>query len=787
MANFEPKWDLIADDNTIQEGQSTYFRLRVSKNNNSDSTSYKLAQNEVIQFIFTITGSGETLEERDFVITAGEKLSYMVKLTDLNTGSARTQGTHQINFSTKEYQLSGDYLDAWFFKIECVQDGVWDGPQSLRFNIDTISVISTEDDQIISNIPAGSTGVSTQVLNYSTANEVWLTPDLKTHGNNLYTIGGVGYGSESRLFVQAYGNSTVLNGVPSVYMPAYEVLEITEDEIPDEHITGAGTILLPDLSTGATEEIPLLVKDPAGNLIGTGMKFNTNNGQIVQTMLYDSEPVDAYIKIGITSVKGKDTDENSGFYPGKRFRAYNTWIAPDDVSDFYEVPEPGHLYQLKDTSVYPYVVSQDDVEGRAVTVFESSKWYNLGKYSDDLGAGIIGSTRIFRILLNDNSGTDISFETDSDLGQIHVGEYFGHTVYPKIVASGSDLITYTIKEDTSPDDITKFNLDLSSDGTLIGTAYAASKDFTANDDIPLEFDVVATGKNGNSITQRFKIRLVRGFGQNVISASILPALTLERQWFRMIASAAFSTAILYRESDPRYGVRRLPRIMLKENYTDTSLPWEGIKKTIKDLRNSIIDPVNGAPTPTGSFRLVLGNYKVRSALDNAGNVLYDVLYREVHPAGTQVPLSMSPMVYTDYSTSGIAEIHGLRQNIYTVLGEDTTNLLTDPTDLNNRGVVVDAISGLSDEMIDTVPRFMNHPYVEGNIKSEYFPCIVVAYLAAGQGEQFFNTLLQNNEHKEMLNTEFEVSGVEFSYFVQDNKRYKEDIFIAALKVPNLYK
>ena len=113
-------------------------------------------------------------------------------------------------------------------------------------------------------------------------------------------------------------------------------------------------------------------------------------------------------------------------------------------------------------------------------------------------------------------------------------------------------------------------------------------------------------------------------------------------------------------------------------------------------------------------------------------------------------------------------------------------MLTDPTDLNNRGIVVDAIGGLSDEMIDTVPRFMNHPYVEDNIQAEYFPAIVVAYLQPGQGETFFNTLIQNNEHGALLNYEFEVSGVEFSYFVQDNARYERENFTATLKVPNLF-
>lgn len=788
MANFEPQWDLIADTNTIQEGQTTYFRLRLKKSQStSPNNTYVLADDQYLEFTYNIVGAGETLEERDFIVTVGESTSSLVPIGNAGTGSTSTQGTHIVKFNTTSYDLSNvSYIDAYYFKIECPQDGIWDGPESLTFNIDSINVITLLDGQVANTLPSGVLGTTSSTLNYNTTNEVWLTPGLTTHGSNLYTIGGVGYGAESRLFVQAFGKSQTISGDTNVFMPAYEVLTILDSEKPNTHITGSGTILVPDLSAGLIEEIPLLVKDSTGNLVSTGLKFNGNNGQILQTMLYDSDPIDAYIKIRVVSVKRFYNTESDAYYVGKRFRAYHTWVAPSDTSDFHEEPTSGHLYQLKDTTTYPYVVGEETFEGNTVISYDPNKWYDLGIYNESLGSGIINNTRIFRIILNDNTGTDLSFETDSNLGTIHVGEYFGHTVYPKIVATGSDLVTYEINESTSPNDIRKYGLDLSADGLMIGTAYAVSSDFSANDDIKLEFDVVATGKNGKSLTQRFNITIVRGFGQNFISADIQPSLTMERTWFNTISTTAFSQAQYYRASDPRFGIRKIPRILLKENYVDTTKNWPGIKQTITNIRNGIVNTSSGAPTPDGSFRLVLGNYKVRSALDNIGNVLYDVLYREVHPEGTQVSLSLNPLVYTDYSNSIISEIFGLRQNVYLVVGEDTVNLLTDPTDLNNRGIVVDAIGGLSDEMIDTVPRFMNHPYIEDNIQPEYFPGIVVAYLQPGQGETFFNTLIQNNEHGALLNYEFEVTGVEFSYYVQDNARYERENFTATLKVPNLF-
>lgn len=1013
MANFEPKWDLIADTNTIKEGQTTYFRLRISKNQASSlNDEYKLGDDQYLQFTFNIVGSGETLEERDFNVSIGESTSSLVPIGEAGTGTPHIQGTHTIKLNRNDFVVSSavPYIDAFYFKIECPQDGIWDGPESLRFNIDSINEITLLDGQIANTQPSGVLGVTTQLLNYNTVDEIWLTPGLTTHGTNLYTIGGVGYGAESRLFVQAFGASQRINGVQNVFMPAYEIQDISMSDIPSTHITGSGTILVPDeessvpipdypitLGTarnqinsfymknvatslngagciiqgtsltdhnndlyysyairiyGSTGGIPLKLMCPAecesiyvgtagavnsgginsalyeltettiessnligrcdiygnvkhepqnivlypglsstqmviyirikvqtdncppwiafnitpstgnfsikssntldnriyinqnstaldvvgldnifhaavagsgwttsynannnlnqatnniepvnipkseensilivdinGNYVQSGLKFNAN-GQLVQTFLYDSDPVDAYFTAKIVSLRDYYNSEADAYYVGKRFRAYQTWICPQDISNFSTAPTPGHLYQLKDTTVYPYVVKETVIEGSTKILFEEDRWYDLGLYNESLGSTIISKERMFRVVVNDDTGSDLSFETDSNLGEIHVGEYFGHTVYPKIVANGSDLITYQINHSTSPNDIRKYNLDMTADGFMIGTAYALSTDFTANDDIPLEFDVVATGKNGKSLTQRFKLRIIRGFGQNFITGNICPSLSLERAWFQMIASNSFSNnALYYRQSDPRYGIQRVPRILLKENFVDTTKNWPGLKQTITNIRNGIVDTVGGAPTPDGSFRLVLGNYKLRSALDNQGNIIYDVLYREVHPEGTQVSLSMNPLVYTDYSTSVISEIFGLRQNVYNVVGEDTVNLLTDPTDLNNRGIVVDPINGLSVEMIDTVPRFMNHPYVEDNIKPMYFPCINVAYLQPGQGEVFFNTLIQNNEHGILLNYEFEVSSVEFNFFVQSNQNYVQDNFLASLKVPNLF-
>ena len=155
----------------------------------------------------------------------------------------------------------------------------------------------------------------------------------------------------------------------------------------------------------------------------------------------------------------------------------------------------------------------------------------------------------------------------------------------------------------------------------------------------------------------------------------------------------------------------------------------------------------------------MGNYKVLSCLDNLGNLQYDLLFREVHPSGSIISVSNNPRSYSIKNYTSLTEVFGLRQNLFNAIGEDTTNLITDPDDLNNRGLYVTGLD--SSQMLDTVPRFMNHPYEGDGLSSEFMVLIPVAYCLPGKGDDLFYNLYQNNEHKLMVGTEFEVPAVEF--------------------------
>lgn len=790
MANFTPLWKIKADATVIKEGQSTYIRIQLNKDGTEGSNEYKLKSDQHLELSFTVTGSGETLEERDFEFYVGESESTLVNINKGTTGTTHMMSTHTVKLAKKSFNLSSASatLDVYLMKLVCLDDGVWDGPEKLHFTFNAMDIVTITDGQTSNQEASGTISKNFVDIAYDSSTEFWVTPSIIARGEK-YTIGALGYGADSRLFVDAYGQcrrydpnlDTTLYPTDTsnrVFYPTFQLTTLTSSKLPPENITDSGTILNPK-NTTLVEETEVLIKDTLGNMVSTGIIFNAN-GQLLQTMTYESDPIDGYFKARITTLSSLYKSPKDAFYTGKRFKAYQMWICPDDHEYIQGDVKPGHLYQLKDNIVYPYVIKSVIENNVSYAVFEEDKWNDLGVYDTRLGSNILNQERMFRILINASTGGGIDFETDANLGRIHVGEYFGHTVYPQIKATGT-LVTYRIVQETSPDDIRKYNIDLTADGYLVGEAYARSADFTANDDIKLYFDVIANDKSGVSVTKRFNITIIRGFGQNYLTGSLVPSMIFEREWFKSISTDLFySNKTYYRESDDRYGVQKVPRMLLKENFVSPTYDYTTISAIKKVLSKAVVDPVNGAPVPDGPFSLVIGNYKIVSALDNLGNVLYDILYRELHPSGTTVGVSINPRKYTVVDNDLFSEIFGLRQNIFKAVGEDTTNLYADPDDLRNRGLIVPAIAGLSDEMTDTVPRFMNHPYEDDGLTPQFMPVLPVAYFKPGQAEQFFNRMIQTNEHTSLVNTEFQVHQVEFIFHTTSYKLYVKDEFIIPL-------
>lgn len=780
MANFDPKWALVQDQTNILEGQELFIRLDLQNDTSTPYQSYILDANETLEVQFSIVPTGDTLEERDFDLFIGTDMSNLTPILT-STNNSGLFSTHTYTITKKDFPLLSNKSTAMYIKVKCIEDGVWDGYESLQIRLSYIYKIARNGTQITNIIDAGIITNNLCTIVYD-SKEIWVTPDLIVHGSKKYTIGSLNFGSESRLFIQAFGKARSYGQAGDdptdtstrVFVPHYKMLDITKDDIPTEHITGNGTVLIPSNLNSQNDEHTLDIIDSSNNRISSGLKFNIN-GQILQALLYESEPIDLYFKVQIMSILDSYEDFiNDAYSIGKRFKAYQCWVCPPVTDQIDGNVRPGHLYMLRDTKIYPYTVKEVLVNGIRKALFEESRWIDLGLYDEQLGDGIIGSTKMFRILMNNSDDGQIEFITNENLGNVHVGEYFGHSVYPSIQSTGDDLITYRIS-DASRDDITKYNIDLSADGKIFGIAFAKGSDFNVNDQIKLEFDVIANTRTGIQRTKTFKLTILRGLEEHAMSAYLKPSVNLERAWYSMITTNTFNNALYYRESDPRYGIKKVPNILLKENLLDSTKPWTNLNDVKRELKANITNTAI-SPVPDSSFDMVMGNYRVRSALDNKGNVLYDVLYREIHPLGTVVNVSSNSTDYTNYNEEIITEIYGLRNNIVNTIGEDVLNINLDPDDMANRAVTVPAISGLSVEMLDTVPRFMVHPYIINGIQPGYFPCIVVGYFPAGMGDVIHNTLVQNNEHKTLVNTVFSVKGVDFYYFNTNGNSYVLDKF-----------
>lgn len=757
MENFTPLWDIKSESEFIQESADILVTTNINKDPDDKNTSYVLKDGEyiLIQFLIETKNKDDTsfVAEDHYTLYAGEDVNNLKNITTGITKNKSIAGNHYAKLTKEQFDLIDENTSPiWYFKLHCKNNGTFDSIEITTFTIVSVTRVSPSD-----SITIGTITTSLQSITYNST-EFWVTPGVVVgDDNNNYCIGDISFGNDSTLFVQAFGRK-VPGTTPRVFYPIYRLMSITEDELPQTDITGKRAILFPQKEefpiTGNNKEVKVNILDETTKTYDTGLVFNPN-GQFLQAFLYDSSPYDLYFKVQIQDIESSYTNDSERYAISQSFKSGQMFLCPSEFDFIYsnDVPVANHLYQLKSGVTYPYVVDSDTEDGLEKPVFNSDDWVDLGLYDKTLGTGIIGETKIFRMLANSGTSGKISFITDSDLGTIHVGEYFGHSTYPVIETDSEFNVSFKI---VSGSDITKYGLELKPNGYLCGTAYAKSTDFTANDDIPLEFEVEAYDTSGLRNTKTFQLRIIRGFGENYISSHLVPSVQFEREWFKCISSTIFGNQQLFRISDERYGLQKVPRILLKENYVSQDYNYNTLKELKRVLRKNIIDENN---IPQGTFNLVMGNYKVLSCLDNLGNLQYDLLFREVHPSGSIISVSNNPRSYSIKNYTSLTEVFGLRQNLFNAIGEDTTNLITDPDDLNNRGLYVTGLD--SSQMLDTVPRFMNHPYEGDGLSSEFMVLIPVAYCLPGKGDDLFYNLYQNNEHKLMVGTEFEVPAVEF--------------------------
>lgn len=356
-------------------------------------------------------------------------------------------------------------------------------------------------------------------------------------------------------------------------------------------------------------------------------------------------------------------------------------------------------------------------------------WKDLGAYSNTSQAA-----RVFRIVINTQKGSLIEFETDQNLHNLRVGELVGDIFINDIVASSSTLMTYTIPSVMLPKphtDLVMTNgyypylprgLSMSLDGRICGRPKGPVGKYF--------FDVQAQNTAGVAKHQRFYIEIIPGYTDETFSLSARLSQVYEREWYKMIGHEAFTKVKIYRESDPNYGLRTKPEILLKDNLigslNGSALTYE---QSVALLRTKMDqEPI----------QCRVGNLRYRTALDLNGNPQYDYVYKEL------VPLSS----YVQYSTVG--QHPSSNVPLLVSLKENVANMcISDDEQLSTKGRFFEINNG-EKIYLDTCLLWQTNPDEVNGIKPGVVFTIPVAYLEPGEGQKLIDASIENDAIRSMF-------------------------------------
>lgn len=412
--------------------------------------------------------------------------------------------------------------------------------------------------------------------------------------------------------------------------------------------------------------------------------------------------------------------------------AYSPYTQNSIYSVNATVKHGSNVYQLIFTQ--PFISSHPTPDSRF--------WTNVGPYTGNVE---VQPERIFRIVINTRRSSLIVFKTQPNLGIIKIGQQIGDSVIKNIEAFSDVTMSYELLPEhvksigevaTKGDDgiyhVLPAGLQLHADGTITGYPVGPIGKY--------QFDVIARNTYALEKQGTFQISVYDGYGKSAVSAVLRPRFDIERQWYSMITDTALSSVQLYRETDPAYGLRDYPEIIIKRNlkgeYLDSTLALALVQPLLTQKLKS---------TPAISCRL--GNMRYRTALDKNGIPLYDLLYKELVPLNTSVVYDPNALHET---LTYVPEILSLKTNLTNVLGSDDASIMEDEL----RGFKIDGF----------VPTYDDLQLWEINHNAKDVPyghkfIVPVAYVMPGEAKKFIDlsitygtlhTLLVN--HIVMLDT-----------------------------------
>ena len=336
---------------------------------------------------------------------------------------------------------------------------------------------------------------------------------------------------------------------------------------------------------------------------------------------------------------------------------------------------------------------------------------------DNTNPGLISQPYSYSLVVEGDVLTDVVWITPGDLGTIVNGST--STLYVEAINTSGLTLQYQLAGQAlgvAPVyNLLPQGLELLPSGNIVGrvsfNTFALDNGTTTFDqrttsfDLVFEFTVNVTSTNG--LVNQFKtfsIRLIREFDEpfNNLYIQAMPPLDDRAVLDSLLTDTdIFPPALIYRSDDPNFGVAQ--QVIYRHAYGLTAAAYDSYIYSL-DINHYW-------------KKLTLGQIETAQALDDTGNVIYEVVYSRVvdnlvNNSGESVGKSVTLPYIVDTA------LNGLTQTVY-------------PNSLDNmRNQVIDTVGQVS----NVLPRWMLSKQADGSILG-FTPAWVIAYTVPGQSGQ----------------------------------------------------
>ena len=420
----------------------------------------------------------------------------------------------------------------------------------------------------------------------------------------------------------------------------------------------------------------------------------------------------------------------------------------DDVIEYREYPgaglqlPPGTTLDLQTGWLYGYLPYQGAVENTYDFAITVRKAYDPQYCSDPYN---------FSLTLVGQVNTDVTWLTPSDLGTIINGST--STLYVAAINSGDRVLQYRLTPGSYPTpNIGVYNklpqgLQLLSSGNIAGrvsfNTFALDLGTTTFDqgattfDSKFTFTVNAYSLDGLvSVFKTFSITVARVYNEPYENLYIkcMPPQNDRDLINQLIQNQdIIPVDLVYRSDDPNFGVAR--NVIYQHAYGLTAATYDTYVSSLR---------INHYWK-----NLVLGSIKTARALDNAGNVLYEVVYSSiidnlVNDSGQSVSKSVTlPYPINQFDSTEIDTVY--------------PNSL-----INMRDQVIDTVGQIS----NILPRWMLSKQANGKVLG-FVPAWVICYCKPGRSGQVAYNIAE--QFSDQLNrVDFEVDRYELDRLLTHN-------------------